>query len=102
MNRRRFAFWLGFGMFSVGYKLRLDRLDALAASLMQSTEPASTTTAATSAVVAAESAPVHWRAVANEGWRWYERETFLKGKWKVTGITTPININKDTGEAYAG
>jgi hypothetical protein len=106
MNRRRFTFWLGFGMFSVGYKLRMNRLDALAASMMKTAEPLARTspTAAAAAPAAAEAAPVaipvHWRAVNNEAWRWYERESFANGKWKISGVTTPIN--KQTGQPYAG
>ncbi len=48
----------------------------------------------------APTAPEHWTAAENRTWRWYERETFVDGQWKLTGITTPIN--KETGEAYTG
>ena len=39
MTRRRFAFWLGFGLFSLAEKLRADSLDRLAAAAMRRTEP---------------------------------------------------------------
>ncbi len=41
----------------------------------------------------------HWRNASNSGWIWYEREALVDGEWKLTGITTPVNI--ETGERYA-
>ncbi len=90
MTRRRFVFWIGFGLFTLSEKLRFDRLDSLAAATMRSTEKA------TSGKDAAT--PVHWAAAENKNWRWFEQETFVDGNWKLTGITTPIN--KNTGEPY--
>jgi hypothetical protein len=92
MTRRRFAFWIGFGLFTLAEKLRLSGLDALAASTMRSTEPSPTGDKLAK--------PVHWSAAENNTWRWYERETFVDGKWKLTGVTKPIN--KTTGEPYEG
>jgi hypothetical protein len=89
MTRRRFAFWIAFGLFSLAQRLRVYGLDELAAALMQATEPPSES-----------KRPIHWRAADNELWRWFERETYLNGRWQLSGITTPIN--KETGEAYAG
>jgi hypothetical protein len=90
MTRRRFAFWIGFGLFSLAEKLRCNGLDALAAATMRATE---------SKPVRGESAtPVHWSATENNTWRWYERESYVDGKWKLTGVTTPTN--KKTGEPY--
>jgi hypothetical protein len=90
MKRRRFFFWLGLGLFGLAEKLRADSLDELAAAMMRGTEPTADTT---STVV-----PEHWTAASNRTWRWYEREHFVAGQWKLTGITTPIN--KKTGEPY--
>jgi hypothetical protein len=97
MNRRQFAFWLGFGLFSLGNRLRVYGLDELAAAAMRATEPASTTPATTAATAAA---PVHWTAAENNSWRWFEREDFIDGKWKLTGITTPVH--KRTGKPNVG
>jgi hypothetical protein len=88
MTRRRFAFWLGFGLFTLAEKLRFNGLDVLAAAAMRGTEPADAST----------SIPLHWSAAENKTWRWFEREEFVGGGWKLTGITTPVH--KRTGEAY--
>lgn len=91
MNRRQFAFWLGLGLFSLADKLRVYGLDDLAAAAMRATEKSPPTNPAN---------PVHWTAADNRSWRWYEREEFVDGKWKLTGITTPVN--KKTGEPKVG
>jgi len=91
MTRRRFAFWLGFGLFSLAERLRIYGLDELAAATMRAAEPAES---------AATPLPVHWRAADNEAWRWYVRETFIEGRWTLSGITTPIN--KISGQPYGG
>ncbi len=90
LTRRRFAFWIGFGLFGLANRLRVYGLDELAAALMQGADPTLPT----------PSAPQHWRAADNETWRWFERESFVDGHWALSGITTPIN--KETGEIYAG
>ena len=92
MKRRRFLFWVGFGLFSLAEKLRADDLDKLAAAIMQNAEPI--------AARPRPATPTHWRAADNATWRWYERENFFDGRWNVTGITTPIN--KKTGRPFAG
>jgi hypothetical protein len=92
MNRRQFTFWLGFGLFTLSDKLRLSGLDSLAAAAMRSTEPPTTATP--------PATPVHWTAAENKSWRWFEREDYIDGKWKLTGITTPIN--KKTGKPKEG
>lgn len=90
MTRRRFAFWLGFGLFTLAEKLRFQGLDTLAAAAMRGTEPETASTAT----------PVHWSSGENRTWRWFERENFVDGQWKLTGITTPVH--KKTGEAFTG
>ena len=45
-------------------------------------------------------APEHWTAASNRTWRWFERENYVDGRWKLTGITTPID--KQTGQPYTG
>lgn len=94
MNRRQFAFWIGFGLFSLGDRIRVYAFDGLAAAAMRATEAAPLTSAS-----ASETTPVHWTAAENRSWRWFEREDFVDGKWKLTGITTPVH--KRTGDAKA-
>lgn len=90
-TRRRFAFWVGFGLFSLGEKFHLGGFDGLAAAAMRATEA--------SAGTAALPSPEHWTAAENNTWRWFERETLVDGQWKLTGITLPVN--KQTGEPHA-
>ena len=87
MTRRRFAFWLGFGLFSLADKLRADGLDTLAAATMRSADPATPSDEA--------SPPTHWRTDEDDAFRWYERENYIDGQWVATGTTAPIN--KQTG-----
>jgi hypothetical protein len=91
VTRRRFAFWIGFGLFSLGEALRAEAFDDLAAAAMRATEPAPTGPPAT---------PEHWTTAENNSWVWFERENLVDGKWKLTGITTPIH--KRTGERQTG
>lgn len=84
MTRREFTFWLSFGLFSLSERLRVYGLDELAAVMLRRAEPSKL--------------PTHWRAARNESWRWYERETFIEGQWKLSGITTPISTT--TGAPY--
>jgi hypothetical protein len=92
VTRRRFTFWLSFGLFSLAEKLRMDSLDVLAAEAMRQSEPATPIDPSTT--------PVHWRAAENKTWRWFERENLVNGRWKLTGITTPIH--KHSGNAHEG
>lgn len=95
MNRRQFAFWLSFGLFSLAEKLRAESLDRLAAATMRAAETEATLIdGAGDRAAAAE----HWAVNENRTWRWFERENYIDGKWKLTGITTPVN--KHTGERY--
>ncbi len=92
MTRRRFAFWLGLGLFSLAGKLRANGLDDFAAAIMRRTEP--------STANVSPPTPEHWTVAENRTWRWYERENLIDGQWTLTGITTPIN--KNTGRPFAG
>lgn len=92
LSRRRFAFWVGFGLFNLSEVLRADVLDSLAAASMRATDSEPPKTPACK--------PEHWTASENNTWRWYEREHLIDGKWKLTGITTPIH--KHTGARYEG
>lgn len=92
MNRRRFAFWVGFGLFNLGEKLRAEGLDLLAAKTMRAVSPQPVGTLASSAT----SIPAHWTADEDDTWSWYERESWIDGAWTQTGTTTPIH--KKTGE----
>src|SRR3972149_10765138 len=42
MNRRQFAFWVGFGLFSLSDRLRINALDTLAAAVMPYALPPAT------------------------------------------------------------
>lgn len=86
-TRRKFAFYLGLGLFSLSERLQANVLDDWAAATM----PASPSPSETAE---------HWTASENELWRWYERENLIDGHWRLTGITTPVN--KVSGEPYTG
>jgi hypothetical protein len=92
MNRRRFVFWVGFGLFSLAEKFKLSGLDRLAAATMRLADDKSSD--------AINAAPEHWTVAENSTWRWFQRESLIDGQWHMTGITTPIN--KDSGEPYTG
>jgi hypothetical protein len=96
-TRRRFAFYLGLGLFGLGERLRANVLDDLAAATMRLT-PADA--GAIEGVSEDHAQLEHWTAAENSHWRWYERENFVAGEWQLTGITTPIH--KLSGEAYSG
>jgi hypothetical protein len=88
MNRRRFTFWLGFGLFSLSEKFGLNALDSLAAAAMRHTESVKS--------AAAKPAAEHWTVGGSKEWQWFERENYIHGEWVLTGTTTPVN--KKTGE----
>lgn len=92
MTRRRFTFWLGFGLFSLAEQLRVDGLDELAATITRGTPDSKESTSTPS--------PVHWNVTDNKRWWWYERQNRIKGEWITTGITTPTN--KKSGQPYVG
>lgn len=115
LTRRRCAFWLGMGLFGLAERLHAAPLDDLAAALMRRTDSARagrtatsteltladpTETAAVAQSTTTASPVEHWVATGNRSWRWYERETLTDGRWKVTGITTPVH--RATGERYTG
>ncbi len=98
-TRRRFAFWLGMGLFTLGEKLHAEGLDALAAAAMRATESKRSVTPDADAANNTAT-PEHWTVGENNTWRWFERENLIDGEWRVTGITTPVN--KLTGNYYQG
>ena len=101
MNRRQFAFWLGFGLFSLADRLRVYGFDELAAAAMRATEPTSPPSRLRLSDSSVKPAtPIHWTAAENKSWRWFEREDLIDGKWKLTGITTPVH--KRTGKPIIG
>ena len=106
MNRRQFAFWIGFGLFNLSEKLRANCLDELAAAAMRATESKASEFTSTDAETAESihtlphQPATHWASAENRTWRWFERENFVDGKWQLTGLTTPIH--KQTGERYTG
>jgi hypothetical protein len=92
VTRRRFAFWVGLGLFHLGETLRADILDDLAAASMRA---AKSETPGDPRIT-----PEHWAPAENNNWRWFEREHLIDGRWKLTGITTPVH--KETGERLSG
>jgi hypothetical protein len=86
MTRRRFAFWLGFGLFSLSDTLRISGLDSLAAAAMEGSERR-----AKKSVF-----PEHWSTADDKTWTWLERENLIDGQWVLTGTTRPVH--KETGE----
>lgn len=93
ITRRRFTFWVSFGLFALAERLQVYGLDELAAATLNGASGAPTP-------APAGALPVHWRTAENDLWRWIERETLIDGKWKLSGVTTPVN--KVTGEPYTG
>jgi hypothetical protein len=91
MTRRQFAFWLGFGLFSLSERLGVSSFDRLAAATMRAGDSKKRPAPKPDA-----DNPIHWTANDDKEWRWYERENYIDGEWIKTGITTPIN--KKTGE----
>jgi hypothetical protein len=100
MNRRRFVFWVSFGLFNLSEALSIKGLDRLAAAAMRLADPNTVRGTTPAPDAATASTPEHWTTTSNNTWRWFEREVFVDGRWKATGITTPVN--KETGEAYTG
>ncbi|TWT95945.1 hypothetical protein Pla108_30220 [Botrimarina colliarenosi] len=99
MTRRRFAFWIGMGLFGVAERLRADSLDALAESLMKATDTPAAPPEPLAATVVTSEMPVHWQATHNRTWRWVQREQLVDGEWRLTGMTTPVR--RDNGEPLA-
>lgn len=95
MIRRRFVFWIGLLLFWIGEKTRASSFDSAAASLMARTEPD-----AKKGATNQEASTEKWEHNENATWRWFERRTLVDGKWKLTGVTTPVH--KTTGELYKG
>jgi hypothetical protein len=102
LTRRRFAFWFGFGLFSLSEKFNIASLDGLAAAAMRRTQSSngnynSNRMTNSNSSPAVESAPQeHWIADEDDTWRWFERENYVNGKWRLSGTTIPVN--KQTGE----
>ena len=101
-TRRRFAFWVGMGLFSLGEKLHAKGFDTLAAAAMRATDSDATDSDTTPGNDSAikDGTPEHWTVGENNTWRWFEREHLIDGQWRVTGITTPVH--KVTGDYYQG
>lgn len=102
-TRRRFAFWVGLGLFSLGERLHAKGFDTLAAAAMRATDADSTDLATTepdSDLATKAGTPEHWTVGENNTWRRFERENLIDGQWRVTGLTTPVH--KVTGDYYQG
>ena len=87
MTRRRFAFWIGMGLFGLAERLGAEELDELAAAVMRATEgdPPPPPT----------DAPLvdHWRIARNSTWRWFEQERLRDGEWRLVGMTRPTRLD---------
>lgn len=99
MTRRRFAFWLGLSLFWLAEKAGIPIFDQLAAVTMRSFEATEDSWQSTPKSPG-DPGEIRWKAAENSHWQWYERETWLRGKWTLSGITTPIH--KVTGQPYLG
>jgi len=99
MTRRRFTFWIGLGLFGLGERLGASELDALAASLMEEADADPPAPTPLGEPAPAEM-PVHWQTTHNRTWRWVQRENYVDGEWRLTGMTTPVR--RDTGEPLEG
>lgn len=75
------------GLFSAGERVGFAGLDQLA-----------TLTLRTAGGVDPLEKCEHWAVGEDSAWRWFERESYVGGRWVLTGLTTPIN--KTTGEKY--
>ncbi|WP_145385268.1 hypothetical protein [Stieleria neptunia] len=99
LSRRRFAFWIGFGLVSLGKRTRVAALDdpASAAMSVADLDPRDRLM-----IQANRGKPLaeHWSIARNASWRWYERENLVRGVWKTTGVTLPID--RETGQPYDG
>jgi hypothetical protein len=105
MSRRRFAFWVGFGLFNLSEVLHAETFDKLAAVAMRRMDGKSgsakeETVRAAAGGLGQSPLPTHWTADGDSSWKWYERENLIDGQWVSTGITTPLN--KKTGELKTG
>lgn len=101
--RRRCAFYLGLGLFSLSERLQAGFLDDLAAKTMEAAQPSGDSKSAskTDPATILDAQPLeHWSRTENSAWKWFQREAFRDNQWIVTGITTPIH--KSTGERYEG
>ena len=96
MKRRRFLFWIGFGLFSLSDRFHISGLDRLVVVVMRLADPQLSNPALSDSL---RDAPEHWIVAENNSWYWFEREHYIDGRWKVTGITTPIS--KETGRPLA-
>ncbi len=79
-TRRRFAFWVGLGLFGLSERLGAESLDSLAAAVMRATD---------SDQPGGEGE--HWTLEENELWYWFERQTFIDEVWKLSGRTRPVH-----------
>jgi hypothetical protein len=90
-TRRRFAFWVGFGLFSLSEKFNIAALDGLAAAATRRGRSSSSGSSNMSGGMsmdtmeksskAVESAPQeHWIADEDETWRWFERENYINNR----------------------
>jgi hypothetical protein len=82
-------------MFTLSEKLNLNSLDGMAAAVMRRNR-SSSNYSTTTAVATEPAAQEHWIPAEDETWRWFERENYVKGQWRLTGTTIPVN--KQTGE----
>ncbi len=93
------------GLFSLSERLHAQALDDVAAFAMRRVAPQAAKRVVHNAWPAPDKSQVaqlaeHWTAAQNSHWKWFECERLVNGKWKLAGITTPIN--QETGELYTG
>lgn len=93
MNRRRFAFWIGFALFRIAGTVRAAFFDDLAAAVMDVAAPKSDKEGKR---LDEKRTRIRWKADENEKWKWFERYEKKDADWIRTGTTKPIS--KETGD----
>jgi len=81
MKRRRFLFWISFGLFNLADRFQIVGLDRLAAAAMRLADPQPSGSSSSNS---ATDPPEHWVAAENTAWNWFEREHYVGGTQAIT------------------
>lgn len=89
------------GLFSAAERLGAQSLDDLAVAVLDAADsPPPAPASAASQTLGDATMPVHWQVTHNNTWRWVQREEYVDGEWRLTGMTTPVH--KATGRPKGG
>lgn len=88
MSRRRFAFLIGLLLFQFARCLRAEKIDRVAAKLLEWSEHTNLRTKRRD----------RWRPNSNRTWKWFERQTNIDGQWQTSGLSTPVH--RHTGKVF--